>query len=218
MKRKLREIAQPAAGGVLTDTLYISRGALFFEGPAGYQEITQLHMDEGLDRFRNPQEQQQTLAHISQIPEGRVFLACSGRTIVGYVTFHRPEFPRWNTCGLQELLELGGLEVSKNWRGMGIGRGLLEYAFLAHDFEDCIVISMETYCNWDLQGSGMNLWEYRRMLENILLRVGLERRLTDDPEITDHPANMLTARVGSNVSRETRVCFEKLLFLKRNGN
>ena len=218
MKKRTAEITANTTAGVLANTLYTARGALHFQGPLTYQEINQLHMDEGLDKFRNPREQKETLAYISTLPEGRVFVARSGRTITGYLTFHLPEFPRWNQCGLKEVIELGGMEVSRSCRGMGIALGLLQYAFSSHDFEDYIVISMETYCNWDLRGSGLNLWEYRNMLENLLSKVGLERRLTDDPEVTDHPANMLTVRVGGNVSPETLAEFEKLLFLKRNSN
>lgn len=216
--KRITNIAPITAEKVLADTLHTPRGVIFFQGPLKYQEIQQLYMDGGLDNFRNPTEQQQTLSYISQLPEGRVYAACIGKTIIGYVTFHGPEFPRWNYCGLKELLELGGLEVSKNWRGLGVAQRLLEYAFSTHGFEDHIVISMETYSSWDLECSGMCLWEYRRMLEKLLSKVGMERRFTDDPEIADHPANMLTARLGANVSREARVRFEKLLFLKCNGS
>lgn len=218
MKRKMEEITLNTTTSVAADFLYTPRGSIYLQGPLTTQEMGSLHMDEGLDKFRLPQEQKKVLDVITQLPEGRVFVARQDQNIVGYITFHMPEFPRWAHSGIQGLIELGGLEVSRRWRGMGIGQALLDYTFTAHDFEDYIVISMETYCNWDLKGSGMNLWEYRRMLQKVLGRVGLERWLTDDQEITDHPANMLTVRVGNRVNTETRMQFEKLLFLKRHCN
>jgi acetoin utilization protein AcuA len=218
MKRKMEEIVPNPTAGVAADFLYTPRGSIYLQGPVAFEEMGCLHMDEGLDKFRLPEEQKKVLDTITLLPEGRVFVARRDHTIIGYITFHLPEYPRWAQSGIQGLIELGGLEVSRYWRGMGVGQALLDYTFLAHDFEDYIVISIETYCNWDLKGSGMNLWEYRRMLEKVLGRVGLERWLTDDQEITDHPANMLTARVGNRVNAETRSQFEKLLFLRRHCN
>lgn len=218
MKRKMEEMVLNPTAGVTADFYYTPRGSICLQGPVTREEMGHLDMEEGLDKFRLPVEQKKVLDTITELPEGRVFIARQEQTIIGYITFHLPEFPRWAQSGIPGLIELGGLEVSRNWRGQGVGQALLDYTFFAHDFEDSIIISIETYCNWDLKGSGMNLWEYRRMLEKILGRVGLERWLTDDQEITDHPANMLTVRVGNRVTTETRLQFEKLLFLKRHCN
>ena len=41
---------------------------------------------------------------------------------------------------------------------------------------------------------------------------GLERRATDDPDITGHPANVLMAQVGKNVGKKDVMLFKNMLF------
>ncbi len=202
----------------LTDIYFTTRGPLALKGPLAAEEIALLKMDKGLSRFRSSEQQHKALMEISRLPEGRIFVACHGETIVGYITFHKPEFSRWINTGIDEIIEMGGLEVSSSWRNLGIARTLLNYIYRFKDFEDYIVISLETYCNWDLKDSGLSVWPYQRLLKKILGEVGLETRITDDPEITDHPANMLSVRIGCRIKSDIQQQFEKLLVRKRVVN
>jgi len=51
-----------------------------------------------------------------------------------------------------------------------------------------------------------------KMLSNLFGSVGLERVPTDDPEILEHIANVLMARIGSRVSEEDIAKFNELKF------
>jgi acetoin utilization protein AcuA len=65
---------------------------------------------------------------------------------------------------------------------------------------------MECYWFWDLQGTNLTPYEYRRLMENLLARRGFRTKLTDDPDICSHPANLLSVRIGSRVPAE--ICHE----------
>lgn len=54
---------------------------------------------------------------------------------------------------------------------------------------------MEYFWHWDLEGSCFSVWEYQRMLTGLFGSVGLQKVSTNDLEITEHPANVLMARV-----------------------
>ncbi|UMZ74378.1 GNAT family N-acetyltransferase [Natranaerofaba carboxydovora] len=186
------------------------KGIIEFFGPLTREELSKLNMEEGLNNFREADKQHEALMTISEFDEGKVFAACHDKTIVGYVTFHPPEFRRWADSGIPELLELGGIEVSTNYRGLVIGKNLLKWTFGTYDFESRIVISIETCYNWKTIKHN-SIWEHRSMLKHIMGLVGLNPRDTDDPEVIEHMANMLLVRVGDRVSPETASRFEKLL-------
>lgn len=192
------------------------RGEISVEGPLSPERLAALRMDPGLKSFRSPERQKEALKEIASLPRGAVVAALAQESIVGYVTFHPPdEFERWAHGGLQHLLELGAIEISPSWRRLGIASALLEVSFADGALDDYIVISPEYYWHWDLEGTGLSIWQYRKVLESVMGRVGLEPRPTDDPEISSHPANMLMVRVGPRVPREDVIRFEQLRYPER---
>ena len=83
------------------------------------------------------------------------------------------------------------------------------------EMEDYLVITTEYYWHWDLKGSGLSVWDYRKMMERMMKSVGFESFATDDPEITSHPANCLMARIGKRVGTDTMERFDRLRFRSR---
>ena len=81
--------------------------------------------------------------------------------------------------------------------------------------EDFIVVTLEFCWHWDLKGNGLEIFEYQKMLEKLFGMVNLKRRATDDPDITEHPANVLMVRYGNNVSTKDILLFEDMLFEER---
>ena len=77
-----------------------------------------------------------------------------------------------------------------------------------------VVITTEFYWHWDLQGSGLNVWEYQKMLTKLFGSVGFKRRHTDDPEILEHQANMLMVRFGKRVNQAYIKAFDDLTYQK----
>ena len=184
------------------------------EGPVMPKSLENLKFNQHLTNFRLAEEQKRALIAISKLPQGMIYIARSGYEIIGYITFHYPdEYFRWSRH--PKILELGGIEISPNWRRKGIAEALLEEAFRNPIMEEFIVITLEFCWHWDLEGSGLEIFEYQKMLEKLFGLVGLKRRATDDPDITEHPANVLMVRFGKNISKKNILLFEDMLFEKK---
>jgi len=191
-------------------------GELVVEGPLPPEEVADLTMHADLDAFRRPKEQHEALVEIAGLPEGRIIVARHARTIVGYVTFHYPdEMERWSEGQMEDLVELGAIEVADDYRGCGLGKRMIRLAFEGGQFENTIVFTTEYYWHWDLEGSKLNVWEYRGMMEKLMKCVDMIWYATDDPEICSHPANCLMVRIGKEVPLASVEQFDRVRFRQR---
>lgn len=189
---------------------------LVIEGPVESEKLAAMRFDEGLKAFRVPEEQQQALVEIAALPEGRIIVAREGDLVLGYVTYLHPDpLERWSQAKLDDLLELGAIEVSDKVRASGVGKEMLRVSFMDDAMEDYIVITTEYYWHWDLKGTGLDVWEYRKAMEKLMVTVGMVWMATDDPEICSHPANCLMARIGKRVPHESVVAFDGMRFQNR---
>lgn len=189
---------------------------LVIEGPIAPEKLKRLKMHPGLDAFRKPAEQHSALVEISELPEGRIIAALDGDTIAGYVTFHYPdEMERWSEAKMPDLVELGAIEVASSYRSAGIGKKMIQLAFLEGQMDDLIVFTTEYYWHWDLEGSGLNVWDYRKMMERLMKSVDMIWYATDDPEICSHPANCLMVRIGKKVPFTSLEQFDRVRFQRR---
>ncbi len=179
-------------------------------GPLRADQLQQLEMSSELNNFRPYERQKLALLKITTLPQGRIYAACYLDTIIGYVAFHAPD-PDSRYARHPLVLELGGVEVARSWRRRHVGSALLKYIFSDQFFEDYIVITTEYYRHWDLAGNNMDVWQYRRMLDRFFGQVGFIPQATSDPDIIEHPANVLMARLGSRVDLESLMFFEDIL-------
>lgn len=187
------------------------QGQVIIEGPTDRDYLASLLIDPNLSNFRNPARQKEALMIVAGAPEGMVYVARHGKTIVGYLSFHAPSpYTRWSRH--PRILELGAIEVSIRWRRYGIASALLTEAFRNANLEEYIIIACEFQQHWDLQGTRMNAWNYQRMLTRLYGSVGFKKRRTDDPEILEHPANMLLVRFGRKVNSAYLKAFEELTY------
>ncbi len=165
---------------------------LIIEGPVPPEQLSELTMHPDLKAFRRPGEQHEALVEIAGLPEGRIIITRDRDMIVGYVTFHHPdEQERWSEGNMEDLIELGAIEVANDYRSLGLGQQMIKTAFQDGQMEQYIVFTTEYYWHWDLKGSGLNVWDYRKMMERLMKVVDMEWYATDDPEICSHPANCL---------------------------
>jgi acetoin utilization protein AcuA len=192
------------------------KGSLIIEGPIPSGTLAQYEFHEDLVAFRPPQQQHKALIEIASLPEGRIIIAREGMTIVGYVTYLYPDpLERWSEGNMANLIELGAIEVIPKFRGAGTGKSLLQVSMMDDYMENYIIITTEYYWHWDLKGTGLNVWEYRKVMEKMMNAGGLEWYATDDPEISSHPANCLMARIGKRVDPESIQRFDQLRFMNR---
>ncbi|MCD8510001.1 MAG: GNAT family N-acetyltransferase [Bacillus sp. (in: Bacteria)] len=183
------------------------------EGPITQDALSSYSFDDGLKAFRPPKQQYEALLKVVELPENRIIVALEGNKIVGYAIFLYPDpLERWSEVELDNLLELGAIEVSANYRGYGLAQNLLRVAMMDDAVEDYIIITTEYYWHWDLRGTGLSIWEYRDVMEKVMKSGGLEWYATDDPEICSHPANCLMARIGSRVKADAVHEFNRVRF------
>ncbi|WP_078379379.1 GNAT family N-acetyltransferase [Sutcliffiella halmapala] len=189
---------------------------IIIEGPVSADKLASYEFHEDLIAFRPPEQQRKALIEIADLPEGRILIARTQDTIVGYVTYLYPDpMERWSEGKMENLIELGAIEVVPEARGSSVGKTLLQVSMMDKMMEDYIVITTEYYWHWDLKGTGLNVWEYRKVMEKMMNAGGLEYYATDDPEISSHPANCLMARIGKNVDSESVQRFDQLRFHNR---
>lgn len=191
-------------------------GRLIIEGPISPEKLASYAFHEGLVAFRPPAQQHKALVEIAGLPEGRIIVARSDHMIVGYVTYLYPDpLERWSEGKMEDLIELGAIEVIPEYRGSSVGKNLLIVSMMDDAMEDYIIITTEYYWHWDLKGTGLNVWEYRKVMEKMMSAGGLVWYATDDPEISSHPANCLMARIGKRIPPESVQKFDQLRFMNR---
>ncbi|WP_043934084.1 GNAT family N-acetyltransferase [Bacillus sp. EB01] len=196
--------------------LKTAKGNLIIEGPISAEKLAGYEFHENLVAFRQPAQQHKALIEIASLPEGRIIIARHNHEIVGYVTYLYPDpLERWSEGKMEDLIELGAIEVIPEFRGASVGKNLLRVSIMDDAMEDYITITTEYYWHWDLKGTGLNVWEYRKVMEKMMNAGGLEWYATDDPEISSHPANCLMARIGKRVSPESIQKFDQLRFMNR---
>lgn len=191
-------------------------GDLIIEGPVSPETLERLEFHEDLVAFRPPAQQHKALVGIAGLPEGRIIIARDNETVVGYVTYLYPDpLERWSEGKMDNLIELGAIEVIPKYRGCRVGKNLLIVSMMDDAMEDYITITTEYYWHWDLKGTGLNVWEYRKVMEKMMNAGGLEWYATDDPEISSHPANCLMVKIGKRVDNESIQKFDQLRFMNR---
>jgi acetoin utilization protein AcuA len=193
------------------------KGTIIIEGPLAAEELKKYNFHKDLTAFRPAPKQFEAIINISTFSEGRIIAARNSNTIIGYVTYLHPDsLERWSEFEMEELIELGAIEVVPEYRGEHIASSLLEVSMMDEFMENYIIISTEYYWHWDLNGTKLSIWEYRKVMEKMMAAGGLDPAPTDDPEIISHPANCLMVRIGKNVSEESVKRFDTLRFLGRH--
>ena len=193
-------------------TEYVSpKGIVHIEGPVIGEYLIKLDFDSTLNNFRNAFKQKHSLANIADAPDGVIYIATHYNKVIGYITFHKPD-PNTRWLAHPQILELGAIEVAPEWRNCKIAKNILLAAFGNSIMEDYIVVTMEYCWHWDLDRSGLSIWNYQKMLTGLFSVVGLKKTSTNDPEILENPANVLMSRIGKNVSFKMIKFFNALRF------
>lgn len=175
-----------------------------------------LSLDSGLGRFAHYSSIIQKLEafdKISSSRDGRVALAIiEPRTVVAYAACWYPdETERWRKLG-DLMYEMGAIEVSRNFRHMGIAQNIIDL-IMGDDFFEEKIAYMNGFCwHWDLDGSRLTMVQYRNMMLQLLSKHGFKDHYTNEPNIALREENLFMARVGSRVSPEDLKRFRNLRF------
>lgn len=182
--------------------------------PPGF--FSDLVLDSGLGNFAHYSSIIQKLEVFEKLAaekENRVLLALKdAKVVVAYMACWQPgPGDRWRKLG-GVMYEFGAIEVSRNFRKLGIAKAMLEATFEDESLEEKISY-MNGYCwHWDVDGSGLSLVRYRKMMLEFMKPFGFQEYYTNEPNIALREENLFMVRVGSLVSTEDQQRFRKLRF------
>lgn len=197
------------------------KGRVFIRTHASPEFIASLRLDEGMGIFSGPHyppaREKKALERLAAREESNIIVAYTAEeVIVGFVVIASPsQAERWGKLAGRGVVEAMAIEVSRNWRSMGIADKMMECAVGDPYFEDKIVICTGYTWHWDLENTGMSKEDYRRMLLSYLSKAGFMYYETDEPNVNLDPANFFTAYVGPRVDPQLLDQFEDLLFAQK---
>jgi acetoin utilization protein AcuA len=165
--------------------------------PASF--IEQLSIDDGLHAFaRRPEREYELLLQIARSDTGELALAYTGAgVIIGQLTL--ADAGAW-WCGRETVREVA-LEVSADWRRLGVARRLIELVMTREELERWILLGMGFSWHWETEELGLQPGRYREMLARLAAPYGFTEYLTTEPNIRDNTANILLARLGNCVEQ-----------------
>jgi acetoin utilization protein AcuA len=178
-------------------------GKLQIRGPVSADQLASCLLTDGLCCFRQPCRQHQALMELADQLDGLVFTASLANKIISYVSFQKPDYPWWQSRCFPKLIELGSIETDPSWRKMGLGKNLLNHIFNNNEFdyfEHYVVMAAHFVQSWDLKQTGLTPWAYRQFMISFFAKYNFTTWETVDPEIREHPSNILLARVGKYIS------------------
>ncbi|MGZ3618291.1 MAG: GNAT family N-acetyltransferase, partial [Ktedonobacteraceae bacterium] len=94
------------------------------------------------------------------------------------------------------------VEVSSDWRGLGIAHQLLTFALEFESMEEYLIIGLGLSWHWDYTGLGIAPFEYRELIARLFAAHGFSEYLTSEPNIRMDTANILVARLGNRLAEE----------------
>ena len=174
-------------------------GALLLRDFCPPSMVERLGVDKGMYAFaRLPEREHQLLMSIARRPDCALAIAHTPEgLIVGEVTL-APGDEWWE--GLENVYEVA-IEVSSNWRGLGVANQLLSFALELDALEDMILFALGLSWHWDTEGLGLNVYRYREMIIRLFGALGFVEYPTTEPNISMEPANVLLARIGKRVDQ-----------------
>jgi len=161
--------------------------------------VEHLIPDSGLHAFaRVPEREHDLLLSLAKSPDCALALAHThAGVIVGQVTL-APGEDWWD--GFENVYEVT-IEVSSNWRGLGIAHNLLSFALELDALEDMIFFAMGLYWHWDAEGLHISVYRYRELITRLFSSQGFTEYPTTEPNISMEPANVFLARIGTRVDK-----------------
>jgi acetoin utilization protein AcuA len=208
----------PNASRPWADVVETPKGKVRIVPKATPELIASMHLDGGMGAFAAPNypasREKKALERIAKGEDGNIILAHTGDgMIVGFVAIAPPSSAeRWGKLSGKGLIEAMAIEVSQNYRGMGIADKMMDVGLRDPFFDDKIVMCTGYTWHWDLETSGLNKEDYRRMLLEYLEKAGFMYYETDEPNVNLDSANFFSARIGPRVDAELYKQFEQMLF------
>ena len=182
-------------------TIETSAGTLILQNFCSPSLIEGLRVDSGLCAFAHTAEREHhLLLSIARQSDSALTLAYTPTgEIVGQATLATCD--EWMQ-GIPNVYEIA-VEVSSQWRRLGVAQQLLTSALELNVLEDLILLAIGLSWHWDVEGLSMASYRYRQLIARLFARHCFMEYLTTEPNICMDPANILLARIGNRVSQQT---------------
>lgn len=193
------------------------RGSLRIRGFCTPQEIRTYRFDEQFGsyaRYKSLYTRRESLEGNAAQKDANVTLALAdGQDIIGFGVLTYPDpGERWLELGPEAMMEIKALEVCRRWRGAKVAKAILQMLLSHPALEDKIIYLVGYSWTWDLDGTGLSVQEYRKMLVRLYESFGFEEYQTNEPNICLKPENFFMGRVGKTVSSKMRNDFKWVRF------
>jgi acetoin utilization deacetylase AcuC-like enzyme len=161
--------------------------------------VERLVPDSGLHAFAHiPEREHELLLNIAKSPDCALALVHTPEgEIVAQVTL-APGDDWWD--GFENVYEVT-IEVSSNWRSMGIAETILDFALELDALEDMILFAMGLSWHWDTEELEISVYQYRKLIARLFEAQGFNEYSTTEPNIRMEPDNILLVRIGTNVDQ-----------------
>lgn len=198
-----------------TREIETSGGTIHLENYCTAEKLDAIKVDDGIRMFsrNNPDRQRKALVKVAGLEGGNVIAGISDDLLISYVGIHHPsERERWGKPGYDWLYELGAIEVSRNFRKLGLAEAMLDLAFDDPFYDDKIMLTTAFTWHWDLEGTGMDKLQYRQLFLHLAAMHGFIEMATDEPNLGMDASNLFLVRLGKNASFSRYQRFAALLY------
>ena len=191
-------------------TLQTARGRILLRDLCPRSLIERLHADPGLAAF----------THMVRNAAVRMRLRCGSastatvlsrsliRTVERSSVKSYSRRPRIGGEILPGVYELS-IETSRDWRRLGIARGLLDFCMQPAWIEHIILLAMGLDWHWDLKRAGLDAATYRAMLQCLFEPYGFRTMRTAEPNVGAHASNLLLVRFGKQVAADRLAALDR---------
>ncbi len=164
--------------------------------------------------FRSLYTRGESLIRRAAEEDANVVLAVTDKeNIIGFGVLACPEpDQRWARLEPGVMMEVKAIEVTRDWRRMGVG-SLLVKGMLSHPrVEEKIIYFVGFTWTWDLEWTRMTASKYRKMMIRLFQPFQFNECKTNEPNICLDADNLFMCRTGKNISDRLLDDFKWLSF------
>lgn len=181
------------------------------------EEIRQLNFDRQFGthaHYRSLFTKRESLERKAEQPDANVVLAIADSAhIVGFgVLAHPDPEERWAELQPRMMMEVNAIEVNCKWRAQKVATAIVQMMMVHPLIEAKIAYFVGYSWTWDLDGNRMTASQYRQMMMRLFEPFEFQEYTTNEPNICLKPENIFMARIGSDVSVQTRQAFKWLRY------
>jgi acetoin utilization protein AcuA len=192
-------------------------GKLSIYSFASPDEIRRLSFDRQFSEhrgFRSLYTRGESLIKRATEEDANVVLAVTDKeNIIGFgvLAYPGPD-ERWARLEPRVMMEVKAIEVTRDWRRMGVGSVLVKGMLSHPGVEEKIIYFVGFTWTWDLEWMKMTASKYRKMMVRLFQPFQFNECKTNEPNICLDADNLFMCRIGKNISDRLLDDFKWLSF------